>query len=581
MSPPHDPAATLRRRTYVLLITLAAALATGRVVCAVRVYEPQLSRPDDAGPDDQRGLWPRSRPQPEPTFGSNDRSRWAAVRALVDEGTWVVGRRDRQVVLASGPAALAAAGPLQLAALLDAGYRLRVASDRGIITEDGWQTVDKVLHPARLEYYSTKPPLLTVLAAGEYWLLKKTLGWSLSRRDPPKLVAGGAAPLAAADPLQLAVLLQAGAQLPAGSDRGAVDQRWAVVRVLVWTFNILPLIVYLALLARLAECYGGTDWGRLYMLAAAGFGTLVTPFLITFNNHTVAASSVVVALYAGLRVWSGEGEGGVPEAGRPGGPAPRSLFVLAGFFAGFTACNELPATAFAVGLLVLLGLRAPGRTLLYFVPAAAVPVAVLLLSNYLELGQLRPAYEEFNSPWYTYEGSHWRRTPGTVMRGIDWARDKETRAVYAFHLTLGHHGIFSLTPINFLALAGMALGVWRWGGGLAASPGRARPGPERTWNELAAGTLVLSAVVVGFYIRHESANYGGVTNGPRWLMWLTPLWLLSMLPVADWLGQRRWGRALALGLLALSVLSASYAPWNPWRHPWIYDALEARGLIPY
>ena len=29
-----------------------------------------------------------------PTFGSNDRSRWATVRALVDEGTFVIGRRD-------------------------------------------------------------------------------------------------------------------------------------------------------------------------------------------------------------------------------------------------------------------------------------------------------------------------------------------------------------------------------------------------------------------------------------------------------------------------------------------------------
>jgi hypothetical protein len=97
---------------------------------------------------------------------------------------------------------------------------------------------------------------------------------------------------------------------------------------------------------------------------------------------------------------------------------------------------------------------------------------------------------------------------------------------------------------------------------------------------LAVSTLLLSVVVIGYYLC-KSDNYGGWTGGPRWLMWLTPLWLLSMLPVADGLGARRRGRALALGLLGLSVLAMSYQPWNPWRHPWIYNLMDARGWIPY
>ena len=97
---------------------------------------------------------------------------------------------------------------------------------------------------------------------------------------------------------------------------------------------------------------------------------------------------------------------------------------------------------------------------------------------------------------------------------------------------------------------------------------------------LAAGTLVLTIIVSGFYLA-KTDNYGGWSNGPRWLLWLTPLWLLSMLPVTDWLGQRRWGRILCLTLLALSVLSAHYWDWNPWRHPWIYNWMDGRGWIPY
>ena len=51
--------------------------------------------------------------------------------------------------------------------------------------------------------------------------------------------------------------------------------------------------------------------------------------------------------------------------------------------------------------------------------------------------------------------------------------------------------------------------------------------------------------------------------------------------VADRLGQTRRGRLAAAALLVLSILSMHYQSWNPWRHPWIYNALDAQGWIPY
>jgi hypothetical protein len=566
MNNPADSSASLGRMVYVVLIVAATAMAVGRILSAELVYEPSLSRswPDDA--NHPRRPWPATAPRAMPTFSSNDRSRWAAVRALVEEGTWVIGRRDKQVVIGSVPAALAARDPLQLAVLLDAGYDRRVKSDRGIIFEDGWQSVDKMLNPATLEYYSTKPPLLTFLVAGEYALLKKLFGWSLN--DPTVGAASRAAPGVRLGSPDLSTVGAASRAAPAesGSARrtylpaagGERDERFAVVRVCLLTFNVLPFVIYLWLLARLAERFGATEWGRIFVVAAACFGTLMTPFLITLNNHTLATCGVVVAVYAAVRILS-SGEW--------------RWFVVAGFFAGFTAVNELPAAAFAVGLGLLMLVRFFRRTLLAFVPAALIPVAALLVLNHAELDEFSPGYSKFGTEWYEYEGSHWRNLPDKSKRGIDWAKNTESKGAYAFHLLLGHHGWFSLTPIYLLSLAGMSRGV-------RLLVRRETTTLSSQWAELAVATGLLSLVVIGYYL-YKSDNYGGWSNGPRWLMWLAPLWLLTLLPIVDRLGQRRWGRVLCLVLLALSVLSAHYWDWNPWRHPWIYNWMDSRGEIPY
>jgi hypothetical protein len=494
----------LRRTVYALLITVAVGAVASRILAVTRIHEPYLYR-NEADPNDTRGLWPRTRPEPVATHGDNDRSRWDTVRALVDNGTYVIGHRD-----------------------IDPATGKPV--DRGIITEDGWRTIDKVLNPGTQDFYSSKPPLLATLVAGEYWLLKRAFGWSITQ------------------------------------------QHGQVVRTILMTINGLPLLVYWILLAQLVERFGTSDWGRLYVLAAGCFATFLTTFANTFNNHLVAACSAIFALYPVLQIWYGGARGA-------------GLFVAAGFFAGFTAANELPAASFAAALLVLLLFRVPARTLLLFVPAAAVAVAAALTTNYLSIGQLRPAYSEFGGPWYEFENSYWKPSP--EKHGIDWAYQTEPRAVYAFHVLFGHHGIFSLSPIFLLAAAGMIYGLVKW---RRASHPSADTGLEGRYEcttrlqMVTLLTLVLSITVVGFYIvgvNDRNRNYGGWTSGLRWLLWLTPLWLLSMLPVADWLAGRRWGRVLAYFLLGMSVLSASYPAWNPWRHPWIYDFLQANGWINY
>jgi hypothetical protein len=325
--------------------------------------------------------------------------------------------------------------------------------------------------------------------------------------------------------------------------------------------------VYLLLLARLLEGTGASDFGKLLAFTTAAAGTFLVTFSDTLNNHTPAAFCVLFASYPLLRAVQEKSD-----------MTPRGYFCC-GFFAALATTFELPAASFLVALFVPLLIARPRPTLLVFLPAALIPVVALFAANYAALGQLMPAYGEFGGPWYNFEGSHWSRRGTPLARGIDF--NDEPTTVYAFHLLLGHHGWFSLTPVWFLALAGLVgLGIRS-----AADVRKLFGKPAGTgWTPelFAAMTLVVSATVFAFYLtRVQSYNYGGFTSGPRWLFWLIPLWVLAVPPAADRLAGTLAGRLLCAVLLGFSVLSVFYPAPNPWRSPWILQLMEFTGYLRY
>ncbi len=164
--------------------------------------------------------------------------------------------------------------------------------------------------------------------------------------------------------------------------------------------------------------------------------------------------------------------------------------------------------------------------------------------------------------WYDYPGSYWL-TDNEKKSVID--RGQQDTGLYLFHVLFGHHGIFSLTPIWLLGLAGMfALAIDK----------------QSNLRWLGAMTLLISIVVIGFYVLRPvcDRNYGGRTSAFRWAFWMAPLWLACMSPIVDWLGRNRWGRTCCLFLLFVSGLSAMYASQNPWIHPWLYEIWDLTGL---
>lgn len=532
-----DDRAPLRRAVYALLIVVACASVTGRIL----TVESHNGR--------------------TPFLSANDRSRWSTIRALVDHGTFelddVIFRRGKR--------------------------------------DTNWYSIDLVKHrgwDGREHYYSSKPTLLTVLLAGEYWLIKQTLGLEIYKH--PMYVG----------------------------------------RLMLFLTNVVPLAIYLWALSRFIERYGTSDWGRIFTFVAAAFATFITTFSVTLNNHTLAAVSALLAVLGTLHIWR------EPQA-RLG------WFALTGLMAAFTVTNELPALALLAMIGAALLYRAPLKTLLGFVPPVVVVAAAALGTNYYAHGSWRTPYahrgdgpvvatahaegsetaawrealdagqlpaevrealadqpiqwesaaitpktpgkrwmlwdeathtrlalvmdetgrtlaaREWDN-WYDYEGTYWT---DEQKAGVD--RGEPSRLVYAFHCLIGHHGIFSLTPIWLLAIPGV---VWLW----RRSEGELRG--------LAVMVVLLTLVVLAFYIVQRplaDRNYGGVSSGLRWMFWFTPLWLMAVLPAADKLAASRMARGTMLVLLAVSALSAHYASLNPWSQPWLFDFWTYLGWIDY
>ncbi len=441
----------LRRFVYLLVIALAGGNALASILTTTVLYSPAKA-------------WPKNRPPHTPIFSANDRSRWCTVWSLVERGTYQIDE---------------------------------------IIEVRGWNTIDKGRHNDH--FYSSKPPFLSTIVAGMYWVLKRTAGLDL------------------------------------------LQQTHETVQVLLLFVNWLPWIVALMLLAAIGERYARSDWSRIFLIVAAAGGTFLTTFLTTLNNHTVAACSVVFALYPALRI--------VNDGRRAGW-----LFALAGFWGAFAACSELPAAMFGVALFGALVRQSPRQTLIWFVPAALIPLGFFFYTNWLCTGGITPFYASFTAPYPSFYKYEYKGVPSYWMKPSPQDIGETSAGVYLFHCTFGHHGIFSLSPMFLLTMAG-----WL------------RLGKKFPLRQVGWLSLFLTVGVLAFYLgRTQSYNYGGNTSGLRWAFWLIPLWLLALVPVLDDWGDRRSVRITSALLLAISVFSATFPHINPWQPPWLKNVIEAK-----
>ena len=127
-----------------------------------------------------------------------------------------------------------------------------------------WDSIDKVQHVGEdglLHFYSSKPTLLPTLLAGVYRGIKIITGKDLEN-----------------DPI-------------------------FVTRLMLLFVNVGGWAVYLYFMALTINSIPVRDWARYYVLACAGFGTYLSTYVNTLNNHLPAAISVMISLYCLSVIW--------------------------------------------------------------------------------------------------------------------------------------------------------------------------------------------------------------------------------------------------------------------------------------
>ncbi len=500
----------------------------------------------------QRILTVRSKEGTTPFHSANDRSRWCAVAALGNYGRFEID---------------------------------------DITSRKGWQTIDKVFHRGRdgkQHYYSSKPPLLVTMHACVYGAVRLVTGLNI------------------------------------------LNYPFSAARIVLFLVNWLPLAAFWWMWGRYWQRQSIGWWAFTMIMVLTTWGTFVSTFANTLNNHLPGAIAAGVGLWSLLRI--------IVD-----GQATVGQFVLASFAGAMCAVCELPALAWAAATIALL-VQVDLRKTLIGIGAGMLPVAVaFVIVNYWAHGDLRPPYahravgelvtdielpkaqEPSESPvlsrlvsarpaiiaalrteapalseqsqiqntrtpgvfelwdatnqlryalvvdglrlrihqwddWYDYPKSYWYPD---AKKGVD--RGEPSRAMYLFHTTFGHHGLFSLTPIWLLLPAG-AWAVWRSASGSWW---------QRAWDprtQVMLAVVATSLVCFVFYMARplEDRNYGGVSCGFRWMHWFAPLWC--------WLvGQallrfpKRLGVWHVLAMIALGItLYSTCSPWNnPWTSPWL------------
>jgi len=339
-------------------------------------------------------------------------------------------------------------------------------------------------------YISSKPPVLPTLGAGVYWLYEQVTGRNIRHWEGE------------------------------------------VVRLVSLCTGGLCHLIFLIYFYRLCVMLLARQQAIWITMAAASFAYLGVAYATAINNHSTAAALAVCGLYYACAI-------------RRGQLQKWWYWPLTGFVLGLLPVIDLPGIAIS-GLIVLYLLAHDWKKTLFWLVPAMLPWLILhLWLTYQISGSLRPFYT--NRELKNFAGFHFRNA--TDIDGL-----REPKDIYAFNVLLGHHGVFSMTPLYLF-------GLWELVRCLRQ---------RRLLRESLLCAVALCGFF-GFYI-FRTHNYGGWCVGMRWLVPVMPLLLLYF---GIWIDRIKLTRALWVLVLSAFLVSCynvqdglsspfQFSVWHNW-----------------
>ncbi|MCF7824352.1 MAG: hypothetical protein K9N35_09300 [Candidatus Marinimicrobia bacterium] len=351
-----------------------------------------------------------------------------------------------------------------------------------IDNSDFADTGDKVFVDGH--FYSDKPPLPSIIAALVYW-----------------------------------PLYQIGLRLSYG---------WNLAYYLIILFTIKLFWVFSVLAFKRALSYLEVKHRTIDILVPIfAFGSIMLTWSATFNNHSLAASSIMIAFMFYLKSKS--------EKSR------KSIFA-SGFFFGLAGAMDIPTGIFFIsfGLLLFDGWKISTKMLPYFI-AGLIPLILHFWINYSIGHTLLPL--QIVPEYFDYEGTIWRGgvQPSGMQPNSGWDSIK-----YGLSSLLGLRGFLLYNPLLFIAI-----------------PLLIKEGFSGQRLKRESRLLLVSVLVFLSYYFIYTTNYGGWSYSIRWFVPLLPFFMIYLIGVEDYLENRKI--RISLGPIAVvSMIISSIGLINPW-----------------
>lgn len=246
-------------------------------------------------------------------------------------------------------------------------------------------TVDKL--KINGNFYSSKPPTLSILLTGYYIALNNLFGVDILK-----------------------------------------DFK-VVYALIILLASTLPVIISALILV---------DIGRILKVEPVTRAFIIVLFLFTFfgsgygidlNNHNITSLFLILSLRFWLEIFLNHVD-------------KNQNWILLAICLGAISWFDIPSTFYISAFSISLFYKNRKKCLKLFIPTLSFCLLWTMTSYYISIGSIVPAY--FNKSFYLYEGSYWLNPKGTDALS-------ENKLIYGFNFLFGHHGIFSFTPILFLS----------------------------------------------------------------------------------------------------------------------------------